>query len=122
MNEAIATKALENLRARVAELETDRDAARAEVERLRAELAKRCSCDGDPIECSHEAARGQAEAAVQRAREVAAYFRDREADLKKRYDREQDDARSTALLSSAALTGDAAHRIERALGGTEAGW
>lgn len=34
----------------------------AEVERLRAELAARCSCDGDPIECNHEAARGQAEA------------------------------------------------------------
>ncbi|WP_242890175.1 hypothetical protein [Actinomadura litoris] len=39
---------------------------RSEVERLRAELAdarsKKCTCDGDPIECSHEAARGQAEA------------------------------------------------------------
>ena len=32
------------------------------------ELERRCSCDGDPIECSHEAARGQAEATVERLR------------------------------------------------------
>jgi hypothetical protein len=43
-----------------------------ELERLRAELAKRCSCDGDPIECSHEAARGQAEAERDQARAEAA--------------------------------------------------
>jgi hypothetical protein len=35
---------------------------RPRLERLRGELERRCSCDGDPIECSHEAARGQAEA------------------------------------------------------------
>jgi hypothetical protein len=28
--------------------------------------AARCSCDGDPIECTHEAARAQAEAALER--------------------------------------------------------
>lgn len=32
------------------------------------ELEQRCSCDGDPIECSHEAARGQADAEVERLR------------------------------------------------------
>ena len=30
-----------------------------------------CSCDGDPIECTHEAARSQAEAAVARGRSIA---------------------------------------------------
>lgn len=57
---------------------------------------------------------------VKRVREVAAYFRDRETDLMRRHDEATNDAKATALLSSAALTGDAAHRIERALGGTEA--
>lgn len=45
-----------------------------ENQRLRANLAGRCSCDGDPIECSHEAARGEAEAQnerLQRERDLA---------------------------------------------------
>lgn len=36
----------------------------------RPDEAPTCSCDGDPVECSHEAARGQAEATVQRSREA----------------------------------------------------
>jgi NTP pyrophosphatase (non-canonical NTP hydrolase) len=35
-----------------------------------------CSCDGDPIECRHEAARGHAEAAIARIREWAEALRD----------------------------------------------
>lgn len=38
-----------------------------ELDRLR---EPKCSCDGDPIECSHEAARGQAEAGLESARIV----------------------------------------------------
>ena len=47
----------------------------------------RCSCNGDPIECSHEAARGQAEAERDRARQTWASETRRadllEAELKK---------------------------------------
>jgi hypothetical protein len=32
--------------------------------------ARGCSCDRDPIECNHEAARGQAEATIARLREA----------------------------------------------------
>ncbi len=49
----------------VSELAEELAKAKAEVEELR---KGSCSCDGDPIECSHSAARGQAEEEVRRLR------------------------------------------------------
>jgi len=62
MNEAIATKALENLRARVAELETDRDAARAELARweghdaVTATLIRQAETERDELKAAARAA------------------------------------------------------------------
>jgi hypothetical protein len=92
------------------------DAARSELDET-TEALNEAMRVGDEVQAERDHLTKQ----VERVREVAVYFRDREADLKRRYDQATNDAQSTALLSSAALTGDAAHRIERALGGTEAG-
>ncbi|GAA0935991.1 hypothetical protein [Actinocorallia libanotica] len=54
------------------ELETLKQVADEQEERLlnqsKALREPKCSCDSDPIECGHEAARGQAEAALERVR------------------------------------------------------
>lgn len=52
---------------------------------------------------------------VARARALAASLREHEADLKRRHDAATRDDQATALLSSAALIGDTARRLEEAL-------
>lgn len=43
-------------------------------------VVRPCTCDGDPIECSHEAARGQAEAELEQLRAEVVRLRAGEAD------------------------------------------
>lgn len=52
---------------------------------------------------------------MRRARNLAASLRAHEADLLRRHDAAARDEEATALLSSAALTGDIARQLEGAL-------
>ncbi|MGP4027154.1 hypothetical protein [Actinomadura sp. 3N407] len=62
-----------------------------------------------------EANAGRLAEQVRRARNLAASLRAHEADLLRRHDAAARDEEATALLSSAALTGDIARQLEEAL-------
>lgn len=133
--------------ATVPELLDEVERLRAELERFRAEVAKprgdevldwvaECAVEGHPDFYWHsenwpyenrdcptcavekaEAERDRLAEQVKRVRAVARHLRDRETDLKKRLGAATNDRAATALLSSAALVGDAAWHVENALGG-----
>jgi chromosome segregation ATPase len=68
-----------------------------------ASLDRRCSCDGDPIECNHEAARGQAEAMLSAAQASAKA----QLDAKDRTIAHHNEVANTALKAWQAMKDDA---------------
>lgn len=105
---------------RVGRRQDEVDQLTAELEKMRRKLAAAearlngmlplggCSCDGDPIECSHEAARSQAEERARQADSRAAALEAELADL-----REQNAELSTRLEKMTRKYGHLAEQLRR---------